>query len=352
MHRGIIVYIVIIIIIAAVAYYETGFRSVLTQNTSTIIPSNNPHSTTTTITGSKSTTTLIPFVSSCSNVTLTSRLLNASTSVQCQWAGGLLGVWVASGPSASEHLTVLGADGKLYVNQTASYCQPTFFQNFTAPKQRYQVTLTTSGDVSSSCLSTWAYGIINTTTNPPQNKVYTNVYNGNFSSGTYAGWNATGPGFGTAPFNITYGNSKQCYLGQPWSGYTGNYFATTYNCGLTNAAGNITSSPFIVNGTKPFLNFKLISPADANIYITILSNGKRAITAYYNTYNYSASTNPASTFQNASIPLATLSGKPVQVRVVAQELKKQTFIAAGDFALSNKPKQQQGIITNLTFNQS
>lgn len=356
MRRGVIVYIIVIVIIASLAYYETGFKSILTSRGSTSTIEYNSIPSTTTIAQSRGTSTsvtVVPFVGSCANVSLSSRIINTSTSVQCQWPGGMLGLWVASGPSASEHMTVLGQNGKLYANQTASYCTPTFYQNFTAPAQRYQVTLTTSGNFSSSCLSNWAFGILNTTTSPPPNLIYQNVYNGNFSTGTYVGWNVIDPGFGTQPFNITYGNAHQCYLNRTWSGYNGNFFATTYNCGITNAAGTLTSSPFVVNGTKPFLNFKIISPLDKGLYIQVLSGGIPSITAYYNTFNYSTSgSNPQSTFQNASIPLATLAGKPVQVRIVSQTLKFQTFIAVGDFALSNRPHQQQGILVNLTFNQS
>jgi len=106
-----------------------------------------------------------------------------------------------------------------------------------------------------------------TTTIPPigsclsSNKTLA-LENGNFSTGTYEGWNLTGYGFGSAPLNITWANNNSCYYNTTWMGYNGNFFATTYHCGLVLQAGNLTSKPFKV--VLPYLNFKIISPYKHN----------------------------------------------------------------------------------------
>jgi hypothetical protein len=176
------------------------------------------------------------------------------------------------------------------------------------------------------------------------------IPNGNFSTGTYYGWNAIGPGFGTAPFNLTRANTANVngYYGAPWSGYSGNYFATTYAGGLSLQAGNLTSLPFEV--TEPYLNFRIISPQSNLLYIEILQ-GKKTSKYWYNTYNTSNSTNAANKFVNASIPLldTTFFCQNVSVRVVSGSVgtvPRLNYIAVGDFYMSKTPKSAAGILVN------
>ena len=190
---------------------------------------------------------------------------------------------------------------------------------------------------------------VNTSTIPANVTVYQNVYNGNFSQG-YSGWNVSGKGFGTAPLNITHANSANvmCYLGTPWANYNSTFFATTYNCGLSNVNGNITSSYFKV--VKPFLNFRIISPQDKGIYVEILYNHMSYMVVHYNTYNNTIYTNSSSTFRNVTMPLEPILGRVVQVRVVAETLKQQTYIGVEGFGLSNAPHEDIGVIENITTN--
>ena len=179
------------------------------------------------------------------------------------------------------------------------------------------------------------------------------IANGNFSTGTYAGWNVTNFGFGSTPLNITYANSnsKNCYYGSPWSNYSGIFFATSYECGLERSVGNLTSNTF--TATEPYLNFRIVSPASSLLYVQLLHNGKPFVTVHYDTLNASGGTNPESNFEKASIPLVSLICQNVSIRVfsgvVGTISTENQFIAAGDFQLSNKSVQTPGIVVNTTY---
>ena len=54
------------------------------------------------------------------------------------------------------------------------------------------------------------------------------IYGGNFSTGTFFGWDVAGQGFGKAPLNLTLANNESYYYLNPWSNYDyGNAFAAT-----------------------------------------------------------------------------------------------------------------------------
>jgi hypothetical protein len=177
------------------------------------------------------------------------------------------------------------------------------------------------------------------------------ILNGNFSTGTYYGWNATGPGFGAAPFNLTHANIVGGYYGSPWSGYSGNYFATTYAGGRSLQSGNLTSQPFEV--TEPYLNFKIVSAQSNLLYVEVLQ-GAKASKYWYNTYNATGNRNASSTFLNASIPLldTTFFCQNVSVRVVSGTVgttSSKGYIAVGDFYMGKTPKSVAGILVNQSL---
>ncbi len=177
------------------------------------------------------------------------------------------------------------------------------------------------------------------------NSPIVNLYNGNFGTGTYAGWNTTGLGFGSAPANITKYNNNSEYYNSPWTGYNGNFFATTYLGGFVISPGNLTSYAFQV--TEPYLNFQISSPQSNLLYVEILSNGVPVITKQFDTYGSSGS--PSGNFKNASISLTSLLCKYVSVRVVSGVVytpaTKYDVIAVGDFYLAKTPVQSPGIST-------
>ena len=293
-------------------------------------------------------TTTIPYINPCNNMEIMNSSYYGLTSQHCSWNGGRLGLWAGAGNASTEQIIIRGdKDGKTYLNQTIVYSCMTFVQSFYAPgNQTYNFSIFTGGG-GGSCGPSVAK--LNTTLAPPNATYYNFVYNGNFQSG-YTGWNVTGKGFGAAPLNVTYANAANvsCYLSRPWSGFNSTMIATTFNCGLTNSPGNLTSQPFKVT-TKPYLNFKLISPKDNYLYLEILYNGTPYIIAHYNTYNPNSGGNSSSTLVNASIPLVTLIGKVVQVRVVADTLVQHNYIAVSDFQLSSRPLQANGLEQNFTI---
>lgn len=175
------------------------------------------------------------------------------------------------------------------------------------------------------------------------------INNGDFGTGTFAGWNVTGVGFSSAPLNITYANKNFYYYNSSWANYNGTFFATTYR-GLSISPGNLTSAPFIA--TEPYLNFKIVSPQSDLLYVEILNGGRPVIVSHYNTYNPSLGLY-SSTFANASIPLITVLCKNISIRVVAGVVGGKTnlysIMAVGDFYLSKNPLESPGILINQTF---
>ncbi len=170
------------------------------------------------------------------------------------------------------------------------------------------------------------------------------IYNGNFGSGTYAGWNTSGNGFGTTPANITTYNNDNEYYNSPWSNYDGSYFATTYKGGFVISPGNLTSNIFKV--TEPYLNFQMVSPQSNQLYVEILSNGVPVITKQFDTFGSSGS--PSGTFENVSISLTTLLCQNISIKVVSgiayTPATKYEVLAVGDFYLSKTPVQSSVVV--------
>ena len=345
MHKGIIAYIIVLAIVVIIGYISTdGFRGFsinpLSSVTTSTIPQNHNVS-------SISTTT-IQYLNSCNGTYLSLSAPNSIAQVSCRWTGGALGIWVASGMSSLIHFEIRGANNVTYVNSTVShdvYSCTTFFKSFDAKAQNYNIILE-SGPSGGTCNS-YSSIKLNTSVAPPPLQEYTQVYNGDFVTGDFTGWNMTGNGFADGPMNITKANAERCYIGAPWTGYNGTFFATTFNCGLSNAPGNLTSSPFIVD--EPFLDFRLVSPQDDSLYVEILLNGTPVIVAHYNTYNATAFGATSSyTFRNATIPMISVAGKVVQVRIVADTLKQHNYIAIGDFSLQPQPSSTPGVAVNYS----
>ncbi len=408
--------VVLVIIVAAVgAAWKFGLLPL--PKTSTTTTTTTSVSTTTTMTTVNTTTTTsiqVVYYPPCSSFGVNTSAYNAIVTGKCSWSGGELGVWAAAGGHGPVTVEVTGSNGDTYVDTSFDYNCTTFVRNFSAPRQNLTLTLETAigsntigtGGSNSSSSGTKSSGggapttgsgqggstataknasghtpaggacseallKLNETLVPPPFVVYQNVYNGNFSQG-WTGWNVSGPGFRNpgfaGPMNITWANDQGCWLSVPWntSMYSGNFFATSFTCGTSESAGNVTSSWF--NVTKPFLNFKLVSSDNSNLYIQVMRNSTNYINAYFDTLNvstfaakyqvkgadnsiktyYNVTIGPT-TFRNASIPLACFFGEPVRIRLVAATSDVESYIAAGDFTTANIRSMAPGILVGLNF---
>lgn len=213
MNKGIIAFVVILVVLVIIGFvYTNGFKvfgkstpgNVITVASTTVKPSGNTTTAPTTINYSQS-------ASPCSNFQLLAQQYNTTYTARCISNGSTYGVFLAAGNSGTSKINIVGADKKIYVNNTASYNCTTFLQNFTGPAQIYTITFNT-GKGGGSCGNPEV--IINRTTTPPK-IIYNYIINGNLATGTYTGWNATGEGFGSAPLNLTSANNNMCYYGQP-----------------------------------------------------------------------------------------------------------------------------------------
>ncbi len=177
------------------------------------------------------------------------------------------------------------------------------------------------------------------------------LYNGNFSTGTYEGWNVSGKAFGKGPLNLTYANNNTQYYGAPWSGYSGRFAASTFTSGFLPGSGNLTSGQF--KAKELYLNFQIESPQNKGIYVEILSGNSVAEIVHFNTFNGSITPNYFTTFMNGSISLAPVLCQNVSVRVVADvqasTQSQYSYISIGDFYIGASPVLTPGIITNVTL---
>ncbi len=215
------------------------------------------------------------------------------------------------------------------------------------------VSINSSGTTTNSTTSTFSIPTTAISTSSCRaNQASVPIRNGYFSTGTYSEWNVTGQGFGTQPQNASQLNSQTSYYGSPWSGLNGDYFASTYTPGLVRYPGNLTSVPFLV--VEPYLNFKLISPQNAQLYIEITQGNHSVITSHFNTYVNQNPSNASSHFLNASIPLSSLLCQNVSIRVVAAVVgtlpTRTQYIAVSDFYQSSTYNMISGILVNQTYN--
>lgn len=226
---------------------------------------------------------------------------------------------------------------------TSTSATTTVYSNTTTPTTVVASTTTgtsTTGTTSASTTPTTTVATTTISSSPSY------VPNGNFSTGTYANWTVNGTGFGKTPLNVKTANADLCYIGGPWTNYNGTYFATTFTCGTQVTTGNLTSGYF--TASEPYLNFRIISQASSGLYVEILYNGVPKVISHYNTYNSSNGADGSYTFYNASMPLTSVQGDAVQVRVVAATLQSQSFIAIGDFVIAQNANQAKGILLNTT----
>ena len=264
------------------------------------------------------------------------------------------GLWIASGNSAYQHVTLVSSTNQVYINVTATYHCPILYDVYNLSRGTYTLSMVTGpvlNITNSSTKCDFSLATLNTSITPSNNTVYTYVFNGNFVSGTYAGWSVTGNAFGTAPLNFTKADKIGCYPGNAqWTGLNGSYYASTYTCAPTGELyiGNLTSEPFLV--TEPFLNFQIIGYDSPYTYIAIIYNNTPYVTAEFNTYEISNGNAQYFLLRNASLPLATVYGKIVRIELVGR--KDQSDRIYHSRKLQNFGKatlEQPGALSNISI---
>ena len=149
--------------------------------------------------------------------------------------------------------------------------------------------------------------------------------------------------------NISAANSNGAYYQSQWSGYNGQYFATTYSQKRSYTGGSIYTSFVVV---EPYLNFKIISAPNQNLYVEILKNNNAVLVVHYGTPNATGGGyGSMSNFASASINMTSLMCQTVQVKVVsdvygATASQQNQFIAVGDFQQSGSSSQTSGIVSS------
>lgn len=339
MQKGIIAYAGILVLLIVLWYVYADFAIPFSSTT-----------TTTTIAGGNHTG--IPETKySCMGLYATLQSFNSTSEQYCTWEGGNLGIWAASGGAAYVQETVTGQDGVVYSNKTFTNPCVAFDNVYNLPAQEYSVSVTSGPRNMSHAKGACGYTGMNINSLPNQyNTTFNMVVNGNFLTGTYYGWTATGPAFGLFPLNLTNANANGCYpYGQEWLGYNGTYAASTYQCNLkSNSTGNITSSRFIAN--KAFLNFQVLGSGGIFSYVEITYANRTAIKAYFNTNMASGNRTGEFTFANATIPMLTVKGKPVQIRIVVKEQNSIDYLLVGNFRMSDTAAPMRtGVLVNLSY---
>ena len=346
--QGIIALVIIIAIMAIVVYVITGFKSLPrigansgTSGYSTTIGTHNNS------TGGY--VTVLPELP-CGNFFTAGINYSSNRSRSCEWTGGTLGLWAAAGNSSYLNISIRQNYSTYAAINVSASCESLYnYYNLSAGNYTVFVNEGPQRSNMSAIGGNCNASFVQMSSDLFYNGVSYNILNGNFSTGTYAGWKSTGTAFGDAPMNLSWANANGCYpeINQ-WNGYESNYFASTYSCNKTRISGigNLTSDPFIVE--KPFLNFQVISDGPRTS-IEIIYNNKSAVTADFATHNVSSTGSGAFKVRNATLPLANVFGKSVRIKVNANESNESEFIVVGDFQLSDTPNVQQGILSNITF---
>lgn len=340
MHKGIIAWVVIFVVLIALWYFFADFANPFGRGT------------TTTVVGNTVGYTTVPgTVYTCIGEDAEVQGFNSVIRQSCTWGGGPIALWAASGMAGHTNAWVIGQDGHVYINETFTNPCIAFENVYNLPAQEYSVIVGSGLRNATQGRSACGYMGIEMGSLPDSaNATFDRVVNGNFLTGTYYGWTATGPAFGVIPLNLTKANGEGCYpMAAQWRGYNGTYFASTYACGLaSNKTGNLTSAAFTAD--SGFLNFQVLGSGGIFSYIEVLYDNQSYIKDYISTSNMSNTRTGSFTFTNATIPLLTVRGKSVRIKIVVNEQAPQDFLVVGDFRMGATPvPMKSGVLVNVTL---
>ena len=193
------------------------------------------------------------------------------------------------------------------------------------------------------CPATCQYGCITGTSTCRTVVVNASMNNPDFETGTYAGWNVTGSGWGGAPTSGSLANSQHLYYSVPYSGWQGTYFASSYQIGGRGAVGTLQSAPFTLN--KKYLEFLAIGQDDAQLCIglkiedetmykdcTALGASPSVIRLFQPTLS---TVNPYSVFKRISWDVSAYRGKQATIEVIDNSVR--SWIEVDDFRQTDTP---------------
>ncbi len=187
------------------------------------------------------------------------------------------------------------------------------------------------------CPPSCLYGCITGTTTCKTVIANVSMVNPDFETGTYAGWNVTGSGWGSAPTSGSLANSQHLYYSVPYSGWQGTYFASSYQTGGRGAVGSLQSAPFTLD--KKYLEFLAIGQDDAQLCVALKiedettyldCNALRASPNVIRLFQPTLSTvSPYSIFKRVSWDVSAYKGKQATIQVIDNSVR--SWIEVDDF---------------------
>jgi hypothetical protein len=174
------------------------------------------------------------------------------------------------------------------------------------------------------------YGCIPGTTQCNSEPPSSGIKNGDFEDG-YTGWNVSGIAFGSSPAEAAKVNAEGFYQKEPYSGYSGSHFASSYLPTMDKRAmGNITSEPFFIS--KKYLEFLVIGQLSEQVYVGLLVN---------NTMVYLLNPdNPYPPFIRILWNVSSYVGKNGVIKVV--DMSNRNSVEVDDFRLVDVPSPKAG----------
>jgi len=173
------------------------------------------------------------------------------------------------------------------------------------------------------CPAFCKYGCVPGTTQCNPEPPSSGIKNGDFEDG-YMGWNTSGIAFGSAPSDGALANSQGLYHNEPYSGYSGSYFVSSYLPTMDKGAmGTLMSDSFFIN--KNYLEFLVVGQLSGQVYLDLIVN---------NTVLYHLEPdNPFPPFKRVVWDVSDYKGQTGVMKVT--DASNRNYIEVDDFRLVN-----------------